>query len=380
MSETAERSVQQLDGRSSEMLTLLIETHIATGEPVGSRAISPRTSEGLSSATVRNIISDLAESGYLEQPHTSAGRVPSDKGYRYYVDHLNRQAEWSNNLSGSLTVKDEAAIEQGILGNDTESVEQLLARASHLLSHLTESVGIVVSPSGTQDVIKHFDFVRLGEGRLVVITVLRTGLVQDRVIRIDEDFSQDELNATARYLNENFSGMSFVAVRAELLRRLSEEKALYDRYLQNALVLCQPGLTEDERNRPEVFVEGTPHIVAKSDFHDLAKIRELLHIFEEKNRLIKILNECIAPTSTTLASVIGDAGQTVSVRIGAENSLPSLRGCAVITTYYGLDGQVIGSLGLVGPVRMEYARMIGVVNRVARVLEQALAESSSLTT
>ena len=356
------------------MLTLLIETHIATGEPVGSRAISPRTSEGLSSATVRNIISELADSGYLEQPHTSAGRIPSDKGYRFYVDHLSRQPVLTSNLSSN----DNTAIEEGIRSLDTESVEQLLARASHLLSHLTESVGIVVSPSVAQDIIKHFDFVRLGEGRLLVITVLRTGIVQDRIIRIDEDFSQDELNATARYLNDNFSGMSFIAVRAELLRRLSEEKALYDRYLQNALVLCQPGLTEDEYNTPEVFVEGTPHIVAKRDFHDLAKIRELLHIFEEKNRLIKILNECIAPTSSPLASALSDAGQTVSVRIGAENSLPSLRGCAVITTYYGLDGQVIGSLGLVGPVRMEYARMIGVVNRVARVLEQALAESSSL--
>ncbi len=368
MGELVERPAAQLDGRSSEMLTLLIETHIATGEPVGSRAISPRTSERLSSATVRNIISELADTGYLEQPHTSSGRVPSDKGYRFYVDHLNRQPVLTNNLS----TDDKTAIEEGIRSLDSESVEQLLARASHLLSHLTESVGIVVSPSGAQEIIKHFDFVRLGEGRLLVITVLRTGIVQDRMIRIDEDFSQDELNATARYLNDNFSGLSFVAVRAELLRRLSEEKALYDRYLQNALVLCQPGLTEDEYNTPEVFVEGTPHIVVQRDFHDLAKIRELLHVFEEKNRLIKILNECIPPTSAS------DSGQTVSVRIGAENSLPSLRGCTVITTYYGLDGQVIGSLGLVGPVRMEYARMIGVVNRVARVLEQALAESSSL--
>ena len=354
MSEIAEL----LDGRSSEMLTLLIDTHIATGEPVGSRAISSRTSEGLSSATVRNIISDLVETGYLEQPHTSAGRVPSDKGYRFYVDHLAAQAP--------LSVSDEAAIEQGIRSDEVEGVEQLLARASHLLSHLTESVGIVVSPSVTQDIIKHIDFVRLGESRLLVITVLRAGIVQDRVIRVDEDFAQDELNATARYLNENFGGMSLIAMRAELIRRISEERALYDRYLQNALVLCQPGLTEGEQNAPEVFVEGASNIITKRDFNDVGKIRELLRVFEEKNRLIKILNECIAPAAV-------ETRQAVSVRIGAENSLPSLRGCAVITTYYGMDGQVIGSLGLVGPVRMEYARMIGVVNHVARVLGQALA-------
>lgn len=352
---------ETLDDRSREMLALLIGTHIATGEPVGSRAISKLTTEGLSPATVRNIISDLVEGGYLDQPHTSAGRVPSDKGYRFYVDNLVKQP--------ALSSSDEAAIEQGIRSEASESAEQLLGRASHLLSDLTESVGIVVSPSLAQDIIKHIDFVRISEGRLLVITVLRTGIVQDRLIRIDEDFSQDELNSTARYLNENFSGMSLVAIRVELLRRLSEEKALYDRYLQNALVLCQPGLTESEQSAPEVFVDGASNIVTKRDFNDKEKIRELLRFFEEKNRLIKILNECIAPSSP-------ETGQAVTVRIGAENGLPSLRGCAVITTYYGFDEQVIGSLGVVGPVRMEYARMIGVVKHVARALEQALAESS----
>lgn len=355
---------ETLDDRSREMLALLIGTHIATGEPVGSRVISKLTTEGLSPATVRNIISDLVEGGYLDQPHTSAGRIPSEKGYRFYVDNLVAQP--------GLSSSDEAAIEQGIRSDDIESAEQLLGRASHLLSDLTESVGIVVSPSVAQDIIKHIDFVRISEGRLLVITVLRTGIVQDRLIRIDEDFSQDELNSTARYLNENFGGMSLVAIRAELLRRISEEKALYDRYLQNALVLCQPGLAGTEQNTPDVFVEGASNIVTKRDFADKEKIRELLRFFEEKNRLVKILNECIAPASS-------ETGQAVTVRIGAENGLSSLRGCAMITTYYEFDGQVIGSLGVVGPVRMEYARMIGVVKHVARALEQALAESSSLT-
>ncbi|NOT63281.1 MAG: heat-inducible transcription repressor HrcA, partial [Acidobacteria bacterium] len=340
--------------------------HIATGEPVGSRAISSRTSEGLSSATVRNIFSELVETGYLAQPHTSAGRVPSNKGYRFYVDHLGAQTQLSN--------QDQSTIETGMRDAEVESAEQLLTRASHLLSTLTESVGIVVSPSVAQDIVKHFDFVRLAESRILVITVLRTGLVRDRVIRIDEEFTQDELNSTARYLNENFSGKSFVAIRTELLRRLSEEKALYDRYLQNALVLCQTELTENGQDTPAVFIEGTANIVTTRDFNDLNKIRELLKVFEEKHRLIKILNECIAQVAPTVA----DSLPTISLRIGAENSLPSLHDCTVITTYYGLDGQVMGSLGLVGPVRMEYARTIGVVNHVARVLGQALAEASAV--
>jgi len=350
------RNLEILDERSREMLALLIKTHIATGEPVGSRTISKYTREGLSPATVRNIIADLEELGFLEQPHTSAGRVPSDKGYRFYVDHILEQTD--------LPDTDEATIQQGIFGDGWASTDHLLTRASHLLSHYSDGVGIVILPNLSQDKVKHIDFVRLGEGRILVITVTRTGLVQDRVVRIDEDFSQDELNSTARYLNENYSGMSLLSIRNELLRRLSEERDLYDRLLQNAILLCERGLHETEEEAPEIFVEGAANIVTKRDFNDKEKISELLRIFEEKSRLVKILNECIAPSIP----------QPVGIRIGAENSLPSLRGCAVITSYYGFGDQVMGSLGVVGPVRMEYARMIGVVNYVARLLEQALAE------
>jgi heat-inducible transcriptional repressor len=239
-----------------------------------------------------------------------------------------------------------------------------MSRASHLLSRLSESVGIVISPSIAHDVIKHIDFVRLSDGRILVITVSRAGIVQDRLVRIDEDLTQDELNRTANFVNAHFSGMSLVAIRLEMLKRLLEEKALYNRLLQNAAMLCERGLGETEENDPEVFVEGASNIVAKSDFTDAEHIRELLRIFEEKSRLIKILNECVGLSIE----------RAVTIRIGAENSLPSLRGCALITSYYSYGDQVIGSLGVVGPVRMEYARTIGVVNCVARLLEQALTD------
>lgn len=350
------RHLEILDERSRELLALLIKTHIATGEPVGSRLISKYTRQGLSPATVRNTIADLEEAGFLEQPHTSAGRVPSDKGYRFYVDHILEQT--------GLPDCDEATIQQGIFGDGWASADHLLARASHLLSHYSDGVGIVISPNPAQDIVKHIDFVRLDEGRILVITVSRAGMVQDRVVRTDEEFSQDELNSTARYLNEHFGGMSLLAMRNELLRRLSEERDLYDRLLQNALLLCERGMDEIDEDAPEIFVEGAANIITQRDFTDKEKISELLRIFEEKSRLVKILNECIAPSIP----------QPVGVRIGAENSLPSLRGCAVITSYYGFGDQVMGSLGVVGPVRMEYARMIGVVNYVARLLEQALAE------
>lgn len=347
------------DNRSREILALLISMHIATGDPVGSRSISQFTREKLSSATVRNVISELEDLGYLEQPHTSAGRVPSEKGYRFYVDHILAQAE--------LSESDKAAIHLGLHGQTPESsfpsADQLMSRASHMLSHLSESVGIVVSPSIAHDVIKHIDFVRLSDGRILVITVSRAGLVQDRLVRIDDSLTQDELNRTANYVNANFSGMSLSAIRAELLKRMSEEKALYDRLLQNAMMLCDRGLRDNEQDSPDVFVEGASNIITKPDFADTERMRELLRVFEEKNRLIKILTECLS----------GDAPQLVAIRIGAENSLPSLRRCAVITSHYGYGDQVVGSIGVVGPMRMEYARTIGIVSCVARLLEQALA-------
>ncbi len=346
-----------LDDRSREMLALLIETHIASGEPVGSRTISKLTREGLSPATVRNIISDLEESGFLEQPHTSAGRVPSDKGYRFYVDHIIEQTQ--------LSKSDESEIHDEILGAQWLSADRLMSRASHLLSKLSQSVGIVISPSIASDVIKHIDFVRLSDGRILVITVSRAGIVQDRLVRIDEDLTQDELHRTANYVNSNFAGMSLIAIRAELIKRLSEEKDLYHRYLQNAVMLWECGLSETDQSSPDVFVEGASNIIVKPDFSDAERMSELLRVFEEKSRLIKILNEYVGLSNQ----------QSVAVRIGAENNLPSLRGCTLITTYYGYGDQVIGSLGVVGPVRMEYARMICLVGYVARLLEQALADS-----
>lgn len=343
-----------LDDRSREMLALLIKAHIARGEPVGSRTISKLTREGLSPATVRNIIADLEEAGYLEQPHTSAGRIPTDKGYRFYVDHILEQTR--------LSKFDEDTIQMGLFGDRPPSAEQLMSRASHLLSRYSDNVGIVVLPSLSNAAIKHVEFVRLSDEQILVITVSRTGIVQDRLIRVVEGFTQDELDRTARYVNANFGGMTLLAIREELLKRMSEEKALYDRLLQNAILLCEGGLGEETQASREVFVEGTSNIITKTDFADTERMRELFRIFEEKTRLVKLLNECVAPFS-----------QTVGVRIGGETSIPGLQRCAVITSSYGYGEDVVGSLGVLGPMRMEYARTISVVNYIARVLERALS-------
>lgn len=345
-----------LDERSREMLALLIKAHIARGEPIGSRTIAKLTREGLSPATVRNIIADLEEAGFLEQPHTSAGRVPTDKGYRFYVDHILEQTR--------LSESDETKIQFGMFGEYWPGPEQLMSRASHLLSYYSDNVGIVVLPSPSHEVIKHLEFVRLTDEQILVIVVSRTGIVQDRLIRVTESFTQDELDRTARYVNANCTGMTFLGMREELLKRMTEEKALYDRLLQNAILLCEKGLEEQGGSQPEVFVDGASNIIAKSEFADTERMRELLRVFEEKTKLVKLLNECVAPF----------ARQHVGVRIGGENSLPGLQGCTVITSSYSYGDQVIGSLGVVGPMRMEYARTMSVVNYIARILEKAITE------
>ncbi len=349
---------EMADKRGRELLTLIIQNHLALGEPVGSRTISKLSSEGLSPATIRNIMSDLEDAGFLEQPHTSAGRVPTDQGYRFYVDNILGQTQISQD--------DEDMIQREMLGDSLPGADQIMSRASHLLSQLSHSVGIVISPNINRDVVKHIEFVRISDGRILVITISRAGLVQDRLVRVAEDFSQDELDHTSKYLNVHFTGKTLSAIHEELVRRMTEEKALYDRLLQNAILLCHRGLSRDGDSDPEVFVEGASNILANPEFADLERLRELFLVFEEKRRLVTLLNECMTFEQEQSA---------VSIRIGSENNMPSLRRCSVVTASFRYGNQMSGHLGIVGPLRMEYARTINVVSYVARTLERVLTEA-----
>ena len=345
------------DDREKEILYAIVRTHIATGEPVGSFALAKQSSERLSSATMRSICAELEDEGYLTHPHTSAGRVPTDKGYRYYVD----------NLMGSTKISrsDVARINERLLGDDCLAIPgRLMERTSQLLSQLSDNVGIVVPPPITQDILHHIEFVRLTDSRILVITVSSAGRVQDRVIRSDEEFSQDELNSTSRYLVENFQGCTLTDMRDELVRRMSEEKALYDTLLHNAVALCSQSLQEGDQ--PDVFIEGASNIIAKRDFSDTERMRALFKMFEQKNRIVKILNECIANAQR-------EAVAAVAVRIGSENRFIDLKGCTVIASpcFYS-GGTAVGSIGVVGPTRIEYDRLISIVDYIAKLFERVL--------
>ncbi|HEX8746099.1 MAG TPA: heat-inducible transcriptional repressor HrcA [Pyrinomonadaceae bacterium] len=365
---TYSRKSETPDSRGQAVLSAIINEHLITGEPVGSRTISDRFAHasGWSPATIRNVMAELEELGLVEQPHTSAGRVPTDKGYRYYVDHMLGEAR--------LSTADFAAINSllgGLRGEGGSTPDHLMERTSHLLSELSENVGIVVSPSLAENILQHIEFVRLADSRILVILVSSSNIIQNKIVRIDEALNQEELDRTARYLNVEFSGKSLATIRAEILELMRHEKALYDKLLQNAILLCERSLEGEEGARGQVFVDGASNILTKPDFMDTERMRELFRTFEEKSRLVKILNECMERDAQV-------GGRDVQVIIGRENITPSMQDCALITAPYRLgSGHAVGAIGVVGPMRIEYARMMAVVHYVARHIERIFWEEKA---
>jgi heat-inducible transcriptional repressor len=355
------------DYRGQIILSAIVSEHLTSGQPVGSKVIAEKfaNKSGLSSATIRNVMSKLEAYGLLEQPHTSAGRVPTDEGYRFYVD----------NLLGILSLSNEdlSFINRELGLNDLEGKEtpdRLMERTSQLLSALSNNIGIVVSPSLAHDRLQHIEFVNLSEKRLLVVLVSTPSIVHNKVIRLKETYSQNELDKTARYLNAEFSGKSLLAIRAEILTLMHEEKALFDKLLQTAMILTSQSIESENDLHGEVFVDGTSNILTKSDFTDIESLRKLLRTIEEKSRLVQILNECITRDKT-----INDKVQVI---IGSENSADSLQDCSIITAPYRIgNDSAIGSLSVIGPTRIEYARMISVVSYMARMLEKIMLKDLS---
>ena len=353
------------DARGQAVLASIIREHLRTGEPVGSKIISESFAGGAgwSAATIRNVMAELEEHGLVEQPHTSAGRVPTDKGYRFYVDHLVGEAR--------LSRADLAAIDRTLGLGGAEAGPQparLMERVSHLLSELSENVGIVVSPPVADSRLEHIEFLPLADGRILVVLVLASNVVQNRIIRIDDPLTAEELESAARYLNAEFSGKTLQTIRAEVLALMGEEKALYDRLLRHAVLLFERSVEGGEGETGDVYIDGASNILAKPDFSDVERLRELFRTFEAKSRLVKILNECIAREP-----VFGD----VHVVIGREHSAPQLQSCALITAPYRVgDGFVGGTVGVVGPMRLEYARTMAAVNSIARLVERVLREEA----
>ncbi len=341
---------QPIGDREREILTAIVETFISTGEPVGSRMLSRGSREGLSPATIRNVMADLADAGFLEQPHTSAGRVPSASAYRYYVEQLSGKTQ--------LSQTDEGIIQDSLQG--VTDVQEFMERTSHVLSLISRNVGVAVAASGPKNALEHVYFSRLGDQKVLAVVVTKSGLVRDRVMRLD--LPQADLDAAARFINDNFRGWTLEAVRGEIARRLEQERSEYDRLMTSVEQLYRQGVLSGDESTQVIFVEGTANLVAGEQ--DRARLQALLQALDEKQKLVELLGAYL------------DAKQeAVRVVIGLDEALPSMRNLVLIGTPARVGGEVMGSLAVLGPPRMDYQHTITAVSYIARLFDKILNES-----
>jgi len=335
--------------RNRQILADLVRTYIETGEPVSSRAISKRFEESLSTATIRNIMADLEDGGYLYQPHTSAGRVPTAAAYRFFAQEIASQA--------TLTVEDRNWINREMSG--ANSAAEITERAGHVLAEVSRGVGIIVSPPLRRAVLEHARMWLLPDGRVVVVLISPGGNTRDKVLRPSRVFTQPELDATAEFLNRNYSGWMLDAIRADLLQKLATERERYETLAQSALTLCDPAILS-ESSAQQIYVEGTAQFVGTPEFADQEHLRELLAAIEEKHRLVSVLNACI------------ETPEPVFVQIGIKEISQAGHNLALISAPYSGHDQIQGSLGVLGPTRIDYERAMTAVAYVAQLFSEAL--------
>jgi heat-inducible transcriptional repressor len=342
----------ELGRRQAAVLATLVRQHVSTGLPVGSKTVADRLSEHLSSATVRNLMVELEAAGLLHQPHVSAGRVPTDKAYRFYVDHV---AEVKR--LGAVTEKyiDESLSSQGA------SPEELLAKISHILSEVSHSVGLVLGLPLEEKLLEHIKFVRLPERRVLAVIVSKPDLIENKVIRLDAEFSQEELDRTADYLNAEFQGWSLRTIRVEIFKRIEDMKVAFARLLSNVATLFMWGALAGEDPGP-LFVDGTVKMLDQPEFMEGHRLRDLLAAFEEKAKLARILSACLESSASG-----------VRVFIGGENADAKMQHCTIVVAPYHYRDRVVGALGVVGPTRMEYDRAMTAVEYVAHLTSKLLS-------
>jgi heat-inducible transcriptional repressor len=342
-----------LSDRTRRILATLVRAYIESGEPVSSATLAHRAGLNLSSATVRNVLAQLEEMGFVWQPHTSAGRVPTDAGYRCYVDML---------LDGRRSAKDASAVEARLRqeAGDAPLMDDLLSTTSHVLSEASKGVGFAIAPPNAQALFQRIEFVPISSSRILVVVVASGNQVSQKTVDIGESVNPSELVQAANYLNSEFSGRTLDEVRAGVIERLKEQRSLYDQLLGLALRLASSSFENLERPTA-VYIDGASTLleeVVQASGISAATLRALWRMVEEKQRLVRMLTEYID-------------GPGMTVVIGAEHSDPELRPFSLIASTY-FDGRSTGTVGVIGPTRMRYSKAINVVDiaalAVARVL------------
>src|ERR1700691_1596697 len=341
-------------GREREILTAIVETFIASGEPVGSRTLARASREGLIAATIRNAMADLADAGFLDQPHASAGRVPTAEAYRYYVEQLSGEAH--------ISQENQSIIQDTLTG--VTNVQEFMERTSHVLSLISHSVGITVATTGPRNALEHVYFSRLSDQKVLAVVVTRSGVVRDRVLRLD--ISQSDLDLAARYINENFRGWTMGDMRAELARRLEQERSEYDRLMRSIEQLYQQGALASNDDTQAVFVEGAANLVGHrvTGDEDRLRLQDMLRTLEEKEKVVKLLG-----------AYLDTRQEAVRVVIGLDEALPSMQNFVLIGAPARVGGEVMGSLAVIGPTRLDYQHTMSAVSYIARLFDKLLNES-----
>jgi heat-inducible transcriptional repressor len=351
MMETPDAS--KLSPRDREILRDIISTYITRAEPVSSRSVAKYGTLNLSAATIRNVMADLGEMGFLVQPHTSSGRVPTSAAYHLFIESM-MQAQ-------RPSARERLYIEEHLKGIQNDG-SQLAEVTSHLLTELTHQAGIVVAPAVGDTVLKAVDLVALSGRKILCVVVSSAGFVDNKVIEIDEEVPRAELVRISNYLTENFAGLTLQQARDRLLRLMAEERAQMDRALARTIELARAGL--DPAGAPEVVVDGASALLAHPELADIQRVRKMFDAFADKARLVKMLNQCIH-------------GGGVRVLIGEDHDLTSELDFSLVACSYGLGDQVLGTLGIFGPSRMEYPKVIPLVRYLSEALGHALEDGSA---
>ncbi|HEX3471881.1 MAG TPA: heat-inducible transcriptional repressor HrcA [Silvibacterium sp.] len=343
----------RISPRERLVLTTIIENYIATGEPVASQFLAHQfgNKDGMSAATIRNIMASLGEAGLLDQPHTSAGRIPTPQAFRFYVEQLSTPTHLI-----ALTPERREQIEDSFAG--VGSSQQFLERTSHVLALISSGVGVALGSAREAQALEHVHFSRLARGRVLAVVVTISGVVQDRVLMLDRDLSLAELEASARFLNENFHGWSIDRIRAELGRRIDAERSEYDRLMSSVEELWRKGALEgDAGHGPTIFIEGVANLLAGET--DRERLRLMLSALEAKQRLIELLN-----------AYVDARQQTVRVVIGLEEAIPGMHNLVLIGAPARLGAENLGTVAVIAPTRMQYQETINAVSYITQLSDR----------
>ncbi|MEA2236820.1 MAG: heat-inducible transcriptional repressor [Thermoanaerobaculia bacterium] len=342
---------EDLDTRAREVLREIIMQHVATGEAISSRTLAKCGRFQLSPASLRNVMADLEDLGYLQHPHTSAGRVPTDLGYRFFIDNLMR--------SRTLTQRERETIDDQV--SHANEIDEVLHLASRVLSKLSDQVGVIFMPTLLQFTVRSMDFVAVADNKIMCILVGQNGVVVNKIIETRLPFNRDELQKISRFITVEFSGLTLDTIRRRLIRMTEEERARHDGMLQKTIALGIEAVNDVAPLEHELYVEGTASILTKPEYADPASMRKTFLALQEKEKLVEILNSCLSE-------------EGLQILIGSESNFTQIYNFSIVARRYGTQAAPLGMVGIIGPMRMEYARMAPLVDYLGLALSRKIEE------